>query len=182
MKSDMEIKYLELLRKPVKTKAEMQELDEIGRKFQNQLRNETKGLLDDLAKVGVDVSSVWDLVNTKEPYPDAIDVLIKHLSRNYHPRNKEGIVRALIVPEAKGKANESLFEEYDRTPKEMESLRWAIGYALANLMMKKDTDRIIGIVKDADNGKSRGELIKTLGTLSSMRTLNNQFININIFE
>lgn len=46
--------------------------------------------------------SVWDLVNTAEPYPHLIDVLLDHLRQPYLKRTREGIVRALAVREAKG--------------------------------------------------------------------------------
>lgn len=46
--------------------------------------------------------SVWNLVNTTEPYPHFLPILAKHLSRPYHKRVREAIVRALAVNEAKG--------------------------------------------------------------------------------
>ncbi|MEO0249525.1 MAG: hypothetical protein ABIN58_08295, partial [candidate division WOR-3 bacterium] len=52
-------------------------------------------------EAGLEVSSVWDLVNTSEPYPEAIPVLIKLLSQIEEPHMKEGIVRALTVKEAR---------------------------------------------------------------------------------
>ena len=41
--------------------------------------------------------SVWDLVNTAEPYPQLLDTLTEHISRSYHKRTREGIARALAV-------------------------------------------------------------------------------------
>lgn len=49
---------------------------------------------------GVAVQSVWDLVNTKAPYPAAVSILLEHLMRPYPERVREGIARALAVPEA----------------------------------------------------------------------------------
>lgn len=34
--------------------------------------------------------SVWDFVNTIEPYPHLLNTLAEHLPRPYHPRTKEG--------------------------------------------------------------------------------------------
>jgi len=48
-----------------------------------------------------DTRSVWDLVNTAEPYPHLLDTLADHLARPYHRRTREGIARALAVREAK---------------------------------------------------------------------------------
>jgi len=51
---------------------------------------------------GKGIESVWDLVNTAEPYPHLLDTLVEHVTRPYHVRTREGIVRALAVREAKG--------------------------------------------------------------------------------
>jgi hypothetical protein len=51
-----------------------------------------------LRDVGVVVESVWDLVNTATPYPDALPVLMDHLERGGYPdRVMQGLGRALAV-------------------------------------------------------------------------------------
>jgi len=62
----------------------------------------------------LNVTSVWDLVNTRAPYPEAIPVLLEWLPRVRHPRIKEGIVRALTVKEARGVAGKLLIDEFKR--------------------------------------------------------------------
>jgi hypothetical protein len=57
-------------------------------------------LVQDLRAAGTRVESVWDLVNTRARYPAAIPVLLEHLEREYIPEAREGIARALAVPEA----------------------------------------------------------------------------------
>lgn len=55
-------------------------------------------IVEDLRAAGVDVDSVWDLVNTSEPYPAALPILLHHLERGgYPPRVMEAIGRALAV-------------------------------------------------------------------------------------
>lgn len=55
----------------------------------------------DLQRAGVDVSSVWDLVNTDMAYPGALPVLLEHLELGGYPdRVMEGIARALAVKPA----------------------------------------------------------------------------------
>lgn len=55
----------------------------------------------DLRHAGVEVDSVWDLVNTSVPYPDALPVLLEHLERGGYPdRVVEGVARALAVEPA----------------------------------------------------------------------------------
>jgi hypothetical protein len=52
----------------------------------------------DLRNGGVQVDSVWDLVNTSEPYPAALPVLMEHLERGGYPeRVMESLGRALAV-------------------------------------------------------------------------------------
>lgn len=52
----------------------------------------------DLRDAGVQVDSVWDLVNTSEPYPAALPVLMGHLERGGYPdRVMESLGRALAV-------------------------------------------------------------------------------------
>ncbi|MFZ2502019.1 MAG: hypothetical protein WAW88_05070 [Nocardioides sp.] len=52
----------------------------------------------DLRSAAVQVDSVWDLVNTSEPYPAALPVLMEHLERGGYPaRVMEGLGRSLAV-------------------------------------------------------------------------------------
>lgn len=58
-------------------------------------------IVGDLARAGIEVSSVWDLVNTSEPYPAALPVLLDHLERGGYPdRVMESLGRALAVKPA----------------------------------------------------------------------------------
>ena len=55
-------------------------------------------LVAELRAVGVEVDSVWDLVNTDAPYPSALPVLIRYLEDGELPdRVLEGVGRALAV-------------------------------------------------------------------------------------
>lgn len=66
-----------------------------------QLRDAERPIVADLRTVGVRVDSVWDLVNTAEPYPAALPVLIHHLERGGYPdRVAESLGRALAVKPA----------------------------------------------------------------------------------
>ncbi len=55
-------------------------------------------ILAELREVGVDVSSVWDLVNSSDPYPEALPILLRHLELGGYPdRVMESLGRALAV-------------------------------------------------------------------------------------
>ena len=65
------------------------------------LRAAEQPIVADLRQAGVQVDSVWDLVNTAEPYPAALPVLIEHLERGGYPdRVMESLGRALAVKPA----------------------------------------------------------------------------------
>lgn len=64
-------------------------------------RVEEGPILAELREVGWDVKSVWDLINAPARYEEAIPILRKHLRLPYSDRIREGIARALAVPDAR---------------------------------------------------------------------------------
>ncbi len=136
-----------------------------------ETEKEITGLINELETVGIFITSVWDLVNERKKYPEAIDVLLKYLPLATHEKNKEGIVRALTVKEAKGKASSVLIKEYDSTSKNKDMLRWIIGNAIATVMTSQDIDWLISTVTDKTNGGSREQLVKALGTVKSQEAI-----------
>lgn len=55
-----------------------------------------KPLVAEIAAAGLNVVSVWDLVNFHRNYPNLHSLLASHLGRDYHPKIKMAIARALI--------------------------------------------------------------------------------------
>lgn len=65
------------------------------------LREAEQPILEDLRNVGVKVTSVWDFVNSDQPYPAALPVLIHHLEKGGYPdRVMESLGRAMAVKPA----------------------------------------------------------------------------------
>jgi hypothetical protein len=65
------------------------------------LRLAEQRIVAELRAVGVDVNSVWELVNTSTPYPRALPVLLRHLQMGGYPdRVMESLARALAVKPA----------------------------------------------------------------------------------
>ena len=63
-----------------------------------ELRRAEQPIVEDLRSAGVEVNSVWDLVNTADPYPKALPILLDHLQRGGFPdRVMESLGRALAV-------------------------------------------------------------------------------------
>lgn len=122
----------------------------------------------ELAKIGIGVNDIYDLVNTDKPYPTAVPVLLSLLQEGIeHIGVKEGVVRALAVKEAIGKASPVLIAEYNRTPKDKMLLRWAIGNTIYTTVTEDDVESILPIIQDKTNGMSRQMFVAALGKVQS---------------
>lgn len=107
------------------------------------------------------VETAWDFVNAQYSYRSAIPVLVEHLQRPYHPRNLEGIVRALTVPPARSLAWDALLA-IARKPASSapeESLRDAAFNALAVIATKADLPTLAQMVLDRALGSGRSAFL-----------------------
>lgn len=162
----MEKRWKELVGKP-RTSEEVQETLLLAKKIELERAKEYQGLIDELANMGIKINSIWDLVNTKSKYPKAIPVLMKYLPLVNYVRNKEGIVRALTVPEAKGFVVPLLVNEYLQLPNNQENLKWVIGNAVNATITKGEVENILPIVLNKDNGVSRQMFVSALGKIKT---------------
>jgi hypothetical protein len=112
--------------------------------------------VEELRAAGVQVSSVWDLVNIEAPYPLAIPVLADHLCKPHHPRIREGIVRALAVPEAH-RMWPQLLDAFKR--EEDENMKLALAIAVGGASGTEDTEQLTELVHDEELGTHRVPLI-----------------------
>jgi len=128
-----------------------------------------------LQKVGLNVSSVYDLVNSKAAYAEAMPTLLKCLIEIDEPVVKEGIVRALTVKEARGIAEDALLGEFEKIqpqePPNLQLLKWAIGNALSVVATDKSFERIVELLHDRQHGKSREMLAIALGNMKNPRAM-----------
>jgi len=131
-----------------------------------ELRPEQTPLLVELASVGIKVDSVWDLVNAKWSYPAAIPILSAYLQRVHHPLLREGIARALTVPEARGVAGQVILSELQRPPDQSpHSVRWVLANALTVVADETMADAIEGLVANDDYADIRERLATALRKL-----------------
>jgi hypothetical protein len=118
-----------------------------------RLREAEQPVVADLRSAGVQVDSVWDLVNTSEPYPAALPVLMEHLERGGYPeRVMESLGRALAV-----KPSVMFWERL--------KARWlnardsgeedGTAVALAACATKKQLDDLIEFLSIEERGESR---------------------------
>jgi hypothetical protein len=133
-----------------------------------EIRPEQTPLLADLAAAGVKVNSVWDLVNAKSPYPAAIPVLSAYLQRVRHSILREGIARALTVPEARGIAGRVILSELQRPSGESpHSVRWVLANALTVVGDESMADELKALICDDEFADVRERLTTALGKVAS---------------
>lgn len=165
--SELNNKFNELVGKSPKTPAEMEEKELVRTALEIALIQQSQPLHDDVLEVGIRIKSVSDFVHTSEKYPEAIPILIKHLTKPYHKRIKAGIVRALSVKEAKGMANKAIVAEYRKASKDDFHFAWLFGNAMSVIVTDGDLDDLIQIVTDESNGESRTGFIEALAKIKS---------------
>ncbi len=113
--------------------------------------NDEKQLVSELNNAGVLVSSVWDLVNSKNEYLSAEAILLSHLNREHHPKIIAGIARALAFPEfAK---NDELWE------------------SLVNLYRKTQSDAVISTPEHRGAQQAIAIALECLATESRVESL-----------
>lgn len=119
-----------------------------------------------LQDVGVEVNSVYDLINAPPSfsYKLAIPILISTLKAGIEDRwIKEGVIRALCTKEARGtEAASALINEYWRMLPGEHSVRWAIGNTFSVIADASHFEEIAKILKDKRNGSSRQEFADAL--------------------
>lgn len=112
-----------------------------------------KPLIEALGNVGLVVDSVWDLVNTSDPYPAALPVLIRHLaSGDYPDRVLEGIARALAVKPAV-----TYWDELERIYRHASGpdVKDGVAVALQTAATKAQIGRLMALLSDTTQGPSR---------------------------
>ena len=124
------------------------------------LRVAEQPIVRNLRLVGVQVDSVWDLVNTSEPYPTALPVLIEHLERGGYPdRVMESLGRALAVKPSVAYWDR-LKARYltPRNPGEEDGAAVALAASATNVQL----DDLIGFLALPERGESRIYFIRPI--------------------
>ncbi|MGE3731245.1 MAG: hypothetical protein AB7F83_11920 [Lysobacterales bacterium] len=134
-------------------------------------RRAEQPLIDELRAAGFDVESVWDLFNRKEPwnkkelirpYLEALPILFKHLQLPYPDRVREGIARALAVPEARSGWG-ILKAVFEADPSHSGAgSKFAVGLALATAADDSVLEELIRLACDSRHGESRVALLLAL--------------------
>ncbi len=126
-------------------------------------REAEQPIVADLRAVGIDVASVWDLVNTSEPYPDALPVLMEHLERGGYPdRVLEGVARALAVKPSVVYWDRLKALYLSAPTPDMED---GLGVALAACATKAQLDDLIELLDAPGRGGSRIFFLRPISKL-----------------
>ncbi|NJL26807.1 MAG: hypothetical protein HC897_02470 [Thermoanaerobaculia bacterium] len=129
-------------------------------------------VVEQLAKVGMKVNSIYDLVNSRASYPSAIPTLLALLPLVSDPRIKEGIARALTVKEARPTASAPLLREfidYRAETKSEAHTKWAIANALSFVSDDSSFAELSSVLLDKRHGWPRSGLVPALANMRSCR-------------
>lgn len=117
-------------------------------------------LVNELRAAGFEVQSAWDLVNASGSYPDAVPILLAHLPQPYPAAVREGIARALAIPDAKAPGWEVLTRLF--VGESDDRVRSGLAAAIAAAADDDVIAEVISLAKDAQYGSSRLLLLRAL--------------------
>jgi len=142
----------------------------------NLLEKEDQRVATELRAVGIKVDGVYDLVNSRRSYKEAIPVLVKLLPSIQETRIKEGVVRALAVKEAVGEeVARAMIQEFEAidpsAPPVEQGLRWAIANTLSVVARDSVFEQVAGLACDHRHGKAREMLAEALANMKDPRAV-----------
>lgn len=116
--------------------------------------------IEEIAEVGLEIESPWDLVNMRRSYRAAVPVLIawlEHVDDEIQIGDRmafrEALVRSLAVKEARGVAAPALLREFRRN--DSPEYRWAVGNTLEVVVDDSVVDETAALAKDRSYGRDR---------------------------
>ncbi len=138
----------------------------------NSREQEESEVAAELRAAGIEVTSIYDLVNAPKSYPEAIPILLHLLGeKKWDAAIQEGIVRALTVKHARGVAARPLIEFFRSLTVEEEALKWVAANALAVIANDSVIDDIIELVRDKRHGKAREMMALALCNMKDPRAI-----------
>ncbi len=126
-------------------------------------------LVKDLRAAGAQISSVWDLVNKPGSYPNLVPILLTHLDRPYPERVREGIARALAVPEARSAWDRLVSRYLSETDTTSHGIKWALHLAIAAAADASVLDTLIRLATDRRHGRNRALFVDALARIGGPR-------------
>jgi hypothetical protein len=124
----------------------------------------------DLAAIGIDVQSVWDLVNGPQTHVRAVPVLLRHIRGDYPPEILEGIARALALPEV-AYAYWELVERLLAEPHQSVQVRYALALAVGVATTEATLSHTIDLACDKTLGECRAGFLMGLQRFRSTKEM-----------
>lgn len=118
---------------------------------------EAREILAELAAVGISVSSLDELVNSRARYPEAIPILVRWLPVVQERRVRDVLISALGRPWAGLAALDALIAEFT-APADPTQL-WHLGDAISYLWSDSRWDQLVAIATDPANGAAREMIV-----------------------
>jgi HEAT repeat protein len=126
-----------------------------------------RAVIAELLANGIPCASIFDFVNGPTP-PRAVPVLVSLLDRVTDPMILEGVVRALCIKDARGRAEAKLIELFRTLPADAYGgTKWAIGNTLSRLDRQRFSGDLIQLALDAQHGVARQMIVDALGSIRS---------------
>jgi len=133
--------------------------------------NASEPILAELAKNGLRLTSLSEMVNQPIDYRSSVPILLKWLPVVDNLAVKETLVRALTVPWARPVAARPLIEEYLKAPMDKVNFKWAVGNALTIVADASVFDEVVALVRDRRHGPAREMLAVALGNMKDPRAV-----------
>lgn len=124
-------------------------------------------LTKELQRAGYRVKSAWDLMSAPGTYAAAVPILLKHLTRPYPVKVREGIARALAIPETKEIGWKKIVRLYIKETNV--EVKDALAIAIEGATQKDVLEDVIALVRDKHHGSSRILLLSALRRLLGPR-------------
>jgi hypothetical protein len=123
------------------------------------LRDEERPLTDALAKLGVPVTSVWNLYEDQARTAGVVSVLAEHLQKPYSDSILDGIVRALSRAESRDDEIRKILLARFSTIAGATHAKTTMAHVLSRIATADDLNTLLKYVSDRAHGTSRSGLI-----------------------
>jgi hypothetical protein len=127
----------------------------------------------ELDAAGIPEDTVWELMNSRSDYPQAVPIIIdwlQHVDERVPPEEdrrawRVGLIRNLITKHAKGNraAADILFHQLDIEPRLSNEELEATGFALAQVADRSDFPRVAALIRSERDFPTKSQLVRWLG-------------------
>ncbi|WP_136624798.1 HEAT repeat domain-containing protein [Mycobacterium attenuatum] len=127
----------------------------------------------ELDAVGIPEDTIWELVNSRYDYPQAVPIMVEwlqHLDERIPPDEDRrawrlGLIRNLITKNAKGNraAADILFHQFDIDPPLSNVELEVTGFALAQVCDRSDFPRVAALIRSERDFPTKSDLVRWLG-------------------